>query len=197
MSDSLPRRLAIKRALRASAYVVPAVLLSTAAVREMAAVTPAPPGVATGTVNFVASGQGYDVVGTGFPANAPFLVVVADAGGAVVAEAAVHTDSAGTFGTANAATQTAATGATRPAGVGSRSFAASAPLGACPAPAEINGGVAFVALADTTRCIPATLTPVPTLTPTPGRGGPPPGIPTATQTAIAAALTATARARQP
>jgi hypothetical protein len=186
----------MKRALRASAYVVPAVLLSVASVREIAAVSPAPPVSVTGTVQFVPSGAGYVAQGTGFPASSPFLLVVNDADGAVVFEDVVHTNAAGAF-----------SGSPSPTAAARSAVTSTVPLGPCAAPGAVNGGVIFVALADTADCIAATgkptrqppptptNQPTPVPTPVPPRPTPPPLGTVLAQTATA--LTATANAKPP
>lgn len=196
MQDRHTRREAMKRALRASAYVVPAVLLSVASVREIAAVSPAPPVSVTGTVQFVPSGAGYVAQGTGFPASSPFLLVVNDADGAVVFEDVVHTNAAGAF-----------SGSPSPTAAARSAVTSTVPLGPCAAPGAVNGGVIFVALADTADCIAATgkptrqppptptNQPTPVPTPVPPRPTPPPLGTVLAQTATA--LTATANAKPP
>jgi hypothetical protein len=89
------RRNVLKGILKTSAYATPLVL-SAGFAREVSAVSSAPP-PSTGSITFAPSGAGYVGSGVGIPAGMPFLFLLADSAGELLASKVVMTDSAGRF----------------------------------------------------------------------------------------------------
>jgi hypothetical protein len=180
------RRAVMRGALKAGAYSAP-LIVSATFVREVAAVSPAP--LSTGSVLFAPSSSGYIGQGIGAIPNTPFLFLLSDSDGNVLANKVVATDGTGRF-----------TVSLSPSGY---------TIGTVAAPATVNGGNIFVDLvstfggmlptrpAATPTGAPPTVIPFTAVAPTrsnciPGQACNPAAI---AQTAIA--LTATAKAKQP
>jgi hypothetical protein len=165
------RRTIMRGALKAGAYSAP-LIVSTAFAREVYAVSPAP--LSTGSIIFAPSGSGYLGQGNGASPNAPFLFLLSDSSGDVLANKVVETDSAGRF-----------TVTISPSGHS---------VGNAIALSIINGGNIFVDIADTFIKVPVP-TPSPTVTVVPGTRSVPPTLPGPPTAGTAIALTATAEAK--
>jgi hypothetical protein len=167
----LSRRAVMRGALKTGAYSAPLIVSATFA-REVYAVSPAP--LSTGSITFAPSGSGYIGQGNGASPDTPFLFLLSDSSGNVLANKVVATNGEGQF-----------TVTISPSGH---------LIGNAIAPSIINGGNIFVDIADTLIKVPVP-TPSPTVTVVPGTRSVPPTLPGPPTAGTAIALTATAEAK--